>query len=71
MMMHVAAIRFYLLHLVYLLQSMAANVPKTFHPPMQFAFPKRVFGSAKKEEKAFRAVLSWIHFAVFKSVQRK
>ena len=26
---------------------MAANAPEKFHPPMQFAFPKHVFGSAK------------------------
>ena len=29
--------------------------PKKFHPSMQFVFPKRVFGSTKKEEKSFRA----------------
>ena len=45
---------------------MAANVPEKFHPPMRFGFPKCVFGSAKKEERSFRADwclrYPWLHY---------
>ena len=46
---------------------MAANVPEKFHPFMQIAIPKRVFGSAKKAERSFRAdwclrYPAWLHY---------
>ena len=51
---------------------------QTFHPPIEFAFPKRVFGSAKEEESSFRADCClrypWLNSIlprVFKSVYKE